>query len=147
LSEENTNTDVREIAGSIVASYLGNNQMPADQVPQFIANVISALKNGSTPEGRGATAEPESYKPAVPIKKSVGNDYVTCLVCGKQLKALKRHIRSAHGMDETDYREAFGLPRDHPLVSRNYSRQRADMAKQIGLGQKGRGRQSSRKKS
>lgn len=142
MTEKQANTDIREIAGAIIASYLENNQMPADQVPQFIHDVTAALRG----EAAESPAE-EALQPAVPVKKSVGPDHVTCLVCGKQMKALKRHIRSAHGMSEGEYREAFNLTRDHPLVSRNYSRERADMAKRIGLGQKAKGRGRAKKKA
>lgn len=143
MAEEETGSDVREIAGAIVASYLENNQMPADQVPQFIQSVLRALKEG----GGEAAAPAEAAKPAVPIRKSAGPDYVTCLVCGQRLKTLKRHIRTSHDMSERQYREAFGLPRNHPLVSRNYSKERAEMAKRIGLGRKAKAAGRSKKKS
>lgn len=133
VAEEESSTDVREIAGAIVASYVENNQMPADQVPGFIQNVMQALRTGG---GEGTAAPAEALKPAVPVRKSVTPDAVTCLVCGQSLKTLKRHIRTAHGMSEQEYREAFNLPRSHPLVSPNYSKQRTEMAKRIGLGRK-----------
>lgn len=134
--------NTREIAGTIVASYLENNQMPADDVPQFIRKVMAAVQGGPDGGAGEAASRPE---PAVPVKKSVAADHVTCLVCGKRMKALKRHLRTEHGMGPEEYRAAFGLPRDHPLVSRNYSKQRADMAKRIGLGQSGGGRKKAAK--
>lgn len=123
--------NVREIAGNIVSGYLQNNQLPADDVPAFIRKVMAALRGGDGIE----VVQPDP-RPAVPIKRSVADKHVTCLVCGAQYKALKRHLRSEHGMGSEEYRAAFGLARDHPLVSRDYSRQRAEMAKRIGLGQK-----------
>jgi len=145
VTEEVSNADVRAIAGRIVAAYLKNNQMPPDQVPSFIGNVLDALRNGSGQAGAEQTPDAAGYTPAVPIKKSVGADRVTCLVCGKPFKSLKRHLQASHGMDEQQYRAAFNLPAGHPLVSRTYSRQRAELAKRIGLGEKRRGRGRSRK--
>jgi predicted transcriptional regulator len=144
VAEDDMTTDVREIAGAIVASYLENNQMPADQVPPFIRSVIGALNGGNADT---ATSEPETATPAAPAQQRVGDDHVTCLVCGKRMKALKRHIRTAHGMDEQDYRETFDLPREHPLVSRNYSKERAALAKRIGLGEKRKDAGRPRKKA
>ena len=56
---------------------------------------------------------------------------------GKRYKTLKRHL-TTHGLTFAEYRERFGLPSDYPTVSPNYSAQRSEMAKAIGLGAKGR---------
>ena len=46
--------------------------------------------------GRGAG--PEALTPAVPIRRSVTDDYIVCLEDGKKLKMLKRHLMTAYGM-------------------------------------------------
>lgn len=61
---------------------------------------------------------------------------VTCLVCGKGFKMLKRHIKTAHGLSEMEYRVRFGLDEGHPLVAPDYSRQKADQARASGLGRR-----------
>ena len=80
----------REIAGDIVSAYLSNNQMVAEQVPDFIRSVVSALDTDATANGAAAPEEPA--KPAVSIKRSVRDDAVVCLECGSAKKTLKRHI-------------------------------------------------------
>jgi predicted transcriptional regulator len=63
-------------------------------------------------------------------------DQVTCLVCGKGFKMLKRHIRTAHGLSEMEYRVRFGLGEEQPLVAPDYSRHKADQARASGLGRR-----------
>ncbi len=75
--------------------------------------------------------------PAVPIKKSVTPEFIVCLEDGKKLKMLKRHLKTAYDMSPEDYRERWGLPADYPMVAPNYAKQRSRLAKDIGLGTKG----------
>lgn len=63
-------------------------------------------------------------------------DQVTCLVCGKGFKMLKRHIRTAHGLSEMEYRVRFRLREEQPLVAPDYSRHKADQARASGLGRR-----------
>ena len=84
--------------------------------------------------GEAASAAPP--KPAVPIKKSITPDYLICLEDGRELKMLKRHLRTTYGMTPDEYRAKWGLDPDYPMVAPNYARRRSEFAKQIGLGQK-----------
>jgi predicted transcriptional regulator len=54
-----------------------------------------------------AAARPE---PAVPIGRSIHDDHLVCLFCGKQQKILRRHLAVAHQLTPAAYRELFGLP-------------------------------------
>ena len=54
----------------------------------------------------------------------------------KPYKTLRRHL-ATHGLSPEQYREKWGLPRDYPMVAPNYSAARSQMAKQLGLGQRG----------
>ncbi|MDX2103514.1 MAG: transcriptional regulator [Alphaproteobacteria bacterium] len=115
----------------VVAAYLGNNAVGADQIPDVINTVFSSLRDVG-----GTVAEPkaEPLKPAVPVRKSVMPDYIVCLEDGKKLKMLKRHLRTMYNMSPEDYRQKWNLPADYPMVAPNYAKQRSDFAKQIGLG-------------
>ena len=75
-----------------------------------------------------------SQKPAVPVKRSVNPDYITCLEDGKKLKMLKRYLRSNYNMSPEEYRAKWGLAADYPMVAPNYAAQRSEFAKKIGLG-------------
>ncbi|MEO1143203.1 MAG: MucR family transcriptional regulator, partial [Pseudomonadota bacterium] len=75
-------------------------------------------------------------KPAVPIKKSMTDDYIICLEDGKQFKSLKRHLRSHYDLSPEEYREKWGLPHDYPMVAPNYAKARSKLARDMGLGRK-----------
>jgi predicted transcriptional regulator len=126
-------TDVLRMSVDIVSAYLSNNSVAAEQVPEVINTVFSALNslNGGGPDG--ATEPP---KPAVSVRRSVTPDYIVCLEDGKKLKMLKRHLRAAYGMSPNDYRAKWSLPADYPMVAPNYAKQRSAFAKKIGLGRK-----------
>ena len=134
--------DVLRMAVDIVAAYVGNNPVPASQVPEVINTVYGSLTslNGAAAEGH---AEPP--KPAVSVRRSVHPDYLVCLEDGKKLKMLKRHLRAAYNMTPDEYRAKWGLPADYPMVAPNYAAQRSEFAKKIGLGRKNSGERTTRR--
>jgi len=148
MAEENDPKSYRgeilRMTAEVVASYLGNNMIPASQIPEVINTVYGAL-NGIGGDGGEAKGEPQ--KPAVPVKKSITNEYIVCLEDGKKLKMLKRHLRTTYGLSPDEYRAKWGLPADYPMVAPNYAAQRSAFAKKIGLGRtagkpRGRGRKA-----
>jgi predicted transcriptional regulator len=122
--------DVDQVA-RIVSSYVRHHQIAPDQLITLIVNVHRAL----TGLGRSPPVQ-ESLRPAVPIRRSVQQDYVICLECGYRAQSLRRHLRTAHGLDIAGYRTRWNLPPDHPLVAPSYSARRSTVAKQMGLGRK-----------
>jgi predicted transcriptional regulator len=128
------NEEVLRMTTDIIASFLSHNSVPAESVPEMIKAVHATMREIS-----GDTPKPEpKAKPAVPISKSVSDDYIVCLEDGKKLKMLKRYLRSQHDMSPEDYRRKWGLPADYPMVAPNYSKRRSEFAKEIGLGRGGR---------
>lgn len=121
---------------NIVAAFLSNNVISANDVPSLIENVYSTVNRLGSVTITVPTPEAE---PAVPVRKSVTPDAIICLQCGAKAKMLKRHLMTAHGMDEHEYRAKFRLPSDYPLTAPNYSAKRAELAKSIGLGRKPKG--------
>ena len=83
---------------------------------------------------RGTDEISEPLKPAVSIRKSIGEEYLICLEDGLKFKSLKRHLRTKYDMTPEEYREKWGLPGDYPMVAPGYSKQRSMLAKQMGLG-------------
>ena len=132
MSRENMgSSDLLRMTTDVVAAYLGNNSVSAAQISEVIGTVHDALKNLST---GGGEAEPEPLKPAVAIKKSITPYYIVCLEDGKQLKMLKRNLRTTYDMTPEEYRAKWGLPASYPMVAPNYAKQRSEFAKKIGLG-------------
>ncbi|MGE0045519.1 MAG: MucR family transcriptional regulator [Hyphomonadaceae bacterium] len=123
--------DTLRMTADIVASFVTNNPVQPDELPELIRTVHQAL--GSLGRG-GSAASPERPKPAVPINKSVHNDYIVCLEDGKKLKMLKRYLRSTYDMSPEQYRKRWGLPADYPMVAPSYAARRSEFAKRIGLG-------------
>ncbi|TKT79979.1 MucR family transcriptional regulator [Aquamicrobium sp. LC103] len=123
-----------ELTADIVSAYVSNNPVPAAELPALIESIHGTLRAlaGAAPAG---DSEP-FQKPAVPIKKSVHDDYIICLEDGKKFKSLKRHLTTYYGMTPDDYRAKWGLPRDYPMVAPGYAAVRSEMAKKMGLGRK-----------
>lgn len=118
-----------EITADIVSAYVGNNPLPAANLPDLIAGVSTAVRKLA-----GEPAKPaEALVPAVNPKKSIFPDYLVCLEDGKRFKSLKRHLAGL-GMTPDQYREKWSLPGDYPMVAPNYSVRRSALAKASGLG-------------
>jgi predicted transcriptional regulator len=120
--------EILRLASTIVSAHLSKNSVPLADLPAMIRDVYDALASNVT----GPAPAPD---PAVPIKKSITQDYLICLDDGKKLKMLKRHLKTAYGMSPEDYRAKWGLNSDYPMVAPAYAKKRSDLAKAIGLGQ------------
>jgi len=125
----------------VVAAYVGNNALPAGQVCDVINTVFGSLKNLGENGGRASPPVP-----AVPIRRSVTPDHIICREDGKQLKMLKRHLRSSYDMTPEEYRAKWKLPIDYPMVAPAYAKERSDFAKKIGLGRRTKAAADKRKK-
>jgi predicted transcriptional regulator len=123
-----------ELAAQIVAAYVGNNPVPAGDLPKLIADVHRALEQTAT--GNPAKDGQADARPAINIKKSITPDYLICLEDGKKFKSLKRHLRTHFNLSPEQYREKWGLPADYPMVAPNYASARSSLAKNMGLGQR-----------
>ncbi|MFK8250776.1 MucR family transcriptional regulator [Ancylobacter terrae] len=120
------------LTADVVAAFVGNNSVPATELPDLIAKVHAALAGLGNP---APVVEAETLKPAVPVKKSVTPDYIICLDDGKKFKSLKRHLRTQYNLTPDEYRAKWGLPSDYPMVAPNYAATRSNLAKKMGLGQ------------
>ena len=130
-------TEQNALVAQILSSYLSNNTVAAADLRGVIESVKHAF--GGTPSNPEPSSQGEAAKtwePAVPVKRSVTPDAVICLCCGESFKSLKRHLQTAHQLDPIDYRAAFNLKPDHPLVAPNYATRRSELAKSLGLGRK-----------
>jgi predicted transcriptional regulator len=125
-------SDLLGMVAEIVAAYVSHNPVPVADLPKLIERVHGVLAElGSV----GAAPEKAELKPAVPVRKSVQDDFIVCLEDGKQFKSLKRHLRTRYNMSPEEYREKWGLSADYPMVAPNYAKQRSQLARAMGLGQ------------
>lgn len=144
MYEEDGAPSVIELVADIIAAYVSNNNVPPAELGGLISGVHAALAGVEAPKAD----EPVAKKtPAVPIKKSVTAEGITCLFDGQTFKTLRRHLLAAHGMTPVEYRQAWGLDPDYPMVSEVTSKMRSDFAKSIGLGASASRRTSKTKRS
>ncbi len=125
--------EITTLTAEIVGAYVGHHTVASNDLPSLISTTGKELAGlGQRP------AEPEEEKPtpAVPIKRSVREDAIVCLLCGKPQKMLKRHLATRHELEPNAYRALFGLKDDYPLVAPAYAATRSALAKKIGLGRK-----------
>ena len=113
----------------IVGNYVQHHKISVDELSGLIVEVRQTLA------GLGRAAPPEEAPaPAVPVRRSVQQDYVICLDCGFRSKMLRRHIRIAHGLEPAAYRARWKLSADYPLTAPSYSARRSTLAKQHDFG-------------
>ena len=116
----------------IVSSYVAHNTVAVSDLPRLIEETHAALRA-------------QQLGGEVEIEPAVTPDFIVCLEDGKQLKMLKRHLKTAYDMTPEEYRARWDLPPDYPMVAPNYAKRRSQLAKQIGLGTGGRGGRRRRK--
>jgi predicted transcriptional regulator len=129
--EQEEPDSVAKLTTEIVVAYVTRNTV----APTDLGDLIGAVARALDALGR-AQAEPVKPEPAVPVRRSIHDDRLVCLCCGKQQKTLRRHLDVAHHLTAEAYREQFGLKPDYPMAAPGYSRQRSEMAKRTGLGQR-----------
>jgi predicted transcriptional regulator len=134
MTDIDTADDLLTLTTEIVAAHVSNNTVAVGDLPQLIHQVYQSLAN----IGKAPPPLVERPQPAVNVKRSVHPDYIICLEDGKKLKMLKRHLKTAYNMTPEEYRERWSLPADYPMVAPNYAKQRSRLAKEIGLGTRGR---------
>lgn len=120
------------LTSDIIAAYVSNNKIDPDALPSLIASTYAALTGVGEP-----VAEPaeDHTKSKAEIRKSIQPDGLISFIDGKTYKSLKRHV-GTNGMTMDEYKARFGLPKDYPSVSPNYSAARSALAKSMGLGRK-----------
>jgi len=117
---------------NIVCSFVANNFVAYDGVPDLIEGVYASLSD-VLDAGTDATTL-KQRKPAVPIALSVTPDYIICLEDGQTFKSLRRHLRAKYKLTPEQYRVKWGLPADYPMIAPNYAAERSRIAKEIRSG-------------
>ena len=126
-----SNDELMRMTSEIVASFVSNNPVTTESLPEVIRSVYKTVSGLA---GASEIKVEEKPKPAVPISKSVTEDYIVCLEDGKKLKMLKRYLRSHYDMSPDEYRRRWSLGADYPMVAPSYTERRSEFAKRIGLG-------------
>jgi len=128
-------TEFHSAAAEIVASYVYNNEISPEKIPELLQTVYRGVLHMDVPPAN-VHVLPRPKHPAVPIDKSVHDDYIICLEDGVQLKMLRRYLKTNFNMTFEQYRARWNLPKDYPAVAPNYTKKRSQMARDLGLGRK-----------
>jgi predicted transcriptional regulator len=121
--------DTQRRTSQIVAAYVRKNLVSTDQIAGLINSVHSTLSG----LGNQVVEEPPRV-PAVSVRRSIRPDHIICIDCGYKGKMLKRHLQSRHGLSVVEYKLRWNLSSDYPMTAPNYSEQRSQFARSIGLG-------------
>lgn len=84
MTETRTNERRLELTSRIVSAYLSRNVIAPDELPYLIQQTYGSLNETSGPAETPPAVEEQ--RPAVPIKKSVTDDFIVCLEDGKEIQ-------------------------------------------------------------
>ena len=129
-------TSILEMTAEIVSAHASTSNMTKEELVSELNDVYAALSSLEKGEIVAASTETVENEPAVSRKKAFGRDKIYCMLCGKGMKTLARHLKTAHAMTPGDYRKQFDIPRSQSLAARKYSETRRQMAIDRGLGEK-----------
>ncbi|MDG5469820.1 MucR family transcriptional regulator [Deltaproteobacteria bacterium IMCC39524] len=126
---------ILEMAADIVAAHASTTNMTKEELVSELNDIYNALN--SLEKGEAITEATEDEPgPAVTRKKAFGKDKIYCMICGKGMKTLSRHLKTSHDMTASEYRKQFDIPRSQSLAAKSYSEKRRQMAIDRGLGEK-----------
>jgi predicted transcriptional regulator len=89
----------KEHVARIVGAYVKRNAVAGDELPGLIATVHGALSSVEASEP-AVPLQPVKLVPAVPVRRSVQPNSITCLDCGVEKQSLRRHLAAAHGLTQ-----------------------------------------------
>jgi predicted transcriptional regulator len=138
-------TENLRLTTSIITSHAATTELsPTELVEEIktVYNLLASLEGGAViPEIMVPEKTEEAKvvkKPSIPLKDIVTQKHVVCLECGKKMKTLKAHIKKGHNLLPKEYFKKFALdPKKCPLVCKEYSAKRSQMAKDRGFGKAG----------
>lgn len=133
---------LRELVAEVAAAYFSNSHVNPSEIPNVVQQIATSLSGIGAQQA--APQQEEKSQPkltSAQVRKSITPDGLISFEDGKSYKTLKRHL-AGRGLTPSDYRSKYGLPSDYPMVAPNYSAARSAMAKNLGLGQKGRAARS-----
>ena len=138
-------TENLKLTVGIITSHVSVTELSTKDLVKEIKtvyNLLASLEGGAViPEIMAPKKAEEAgvvKQPSIPLKDIVTQKHVVCLECGKKMRTLKAHVRKAHKLTPKDYCQMYGLdPKKYPLVCKEYSAQRSQLAKNRGFGVKG----------
>jgi predicted transcriptional regulator len=134
-------SEVLKMTTEIVVSHASLTELSTEQLVNEIKdvyNVLYSLDGGEILEEPVSEVAGGVKKPSIPLKDIVTAKHAVCLECGKKFKTLKTHLRKSHELTPKEYYAQFDLdPKKFPLVCKESSEKRSQIAKARGFGKEG----------
>ena len=105
VADDNESQGLHSLTTEIVASFVGNNVVAIGDLPAVIAAVFKTLRSVTQGEAEKPTEMP---LPAVPIKKSIGKDYLICLEDGQKGSSRVRPHSWSRGSPDSAHGASLG---------------------------------------
>ena len=128
---EDTSAALKEMTSEIVSAYVASNKFDASELPSLIQSVFRSLSGLDAPSA--VEVSEDTKLTSAQIRKSIKPNGLVSFIDGKSYQTLKRHL-SKNGFSVDDYKAKYGLPKDYPTTSAEYSAKRSEMARSLGLG-------------
>ncbi len=115
--------DIMKQSLEIATAQAGVRPMTPEQFMAYAKDMADALR-GIAAAGELAASDEECTFVVVNGMSSIKDSSITCLVCGKKGKVLKKSHLAEHGMTPNEYREKFGIKKGTPLMCKALVRAR-----------------------
>jgi predicted transcriptional regulator len=122
-----------EMAQQIVSAHTTKTPMTTTELIAEIQKVHAALQaiEAGTPV---ETPQEEPAVPTITLKQAFKTNEVVCMICGKGMKLLTKHLNQTHQIKPNEYRKQFSIPKAQPLMSKAYAAKRKEIAAGMDLG-------------
>jgi predicted transcriptional regulator len=114
---------IQRMTGYIMTSYAARHTLSISEIGPVTRSISQTLNDLLI----GAPPPPV---PAVPISRSITNDYLICLDDGRACRVLTGHIRKL-GMTPAQYRAKWGLPADYPMSAPSMTEMRSQLTREM----------------
>ena len=131
MTFHSNNSRLLSLSAEIITSHVSGNTVPAEALPGLIRSVFAALATAGT-----VKPPAERQEPKVLASRSVFDDHIVCIECGKSFKMLKRHLRNNHALTPGEYRAKWGLHQEYQMVAADSTARRSELATSIGFGRR-----------
>ena len=109
--------DIMQQALNITRAQAGVRPMSASEVAAYAAEIAKGI--------RTILESGENTAPACDPKRSIKENSIICLECGRSFRVLTiRHLRT-HGLDARTYKEKYGFKKNTPVACKSLIRVRS----------------------
>ncbi len=119
-----------EMAQQIVSAHAQTTKMTTTELLaeiQKIHSVLQSLDSG------GPVTEESVEAPTLTLKQAFRTNEVICIICGKGMKSLARHLTTVHQIKPNEYRKQFNIPKTQKLMSKACAAKRKEVAAGMDL--------------